>query len=91
MAAGMHCRIGTAHCSGIRTFWVLPPMTAISFPVTFVRLIGPRMVGQWIKAEEDKPLLQTEFQLPTDWPYARLEIEDADGKRAWSNPLWVSG
>ena len=31
-----------------------------------------------------------EFQLPPDWPYARLEIEDADGKLAWSNPLWCS-
>jgi hypothetical protein len=37
---------------------------------------------------EKEPLLQAEFELPTDWPYARLEIEDAYGKRAWSNPLW---
>ena len=59
-------------------------------PVVYVRLIGPRMAGNWIKANEKKPVLQAEFQLPLDWPYARLEIEDADGKRAWSNPLWFS-
>jgi hypothetical protein len=59
-------------------------------PVAYVRLIGPRMGGNWIKAKENKTVLQAEFELPLDWPYARLEIEDADGKRAWSNPLWSS-
>jgi hypothetical protein len=48
------------------------------------------MAGSWIKAREDAPLEQTEFQLPSDWPYARIEIEDADGKRAWSNSLMFS-
>jgi hypothetical protein len=59
-------------------------------PVTYVRLIGARMAGSWIKAKGTEPLLQAEFQLPSDWPYARLEIEDTNGKRAWSNPLWLS-
>jgi hypothetical protein len=58
--------------------------------VAYVRLIGPRMVGQWIKAEENQSIRQAEFQIPLDWPYVRLEIEDAEGKRAWSNPLWAS-
>lgn len=47
------------------------------------------MAGHLIKAREKASLLQAEFQLPSDWPYARLEIEDADGKSAWSNPLWL--
>jgi hypothetical protein len=59
-------------------------------PIAYVRLIGPRMTGNWIKAKDKESVLQAEFQLPPDWPYARLEIEDADGKRAWSNPLWFS-
>ena len=59
-------------------------------PVAYVRLIGPRMAGSWIKAKENEPLLQAEFKLPSDWPYARLEIEDVDGTCAWSNPLWCS-
>ncbi|CAB1066047.1 hypothetical protein D1BOALGB6SA_10846 [Olavius sp. associated proteobacterium Delta 1] len=57
-------------------------------PVTYVRLIGPRRKGQWIHALDKKPVRQTEFELPPDWHYARLEIEDAVGKRAWTNPLW---
>jgi hypothetical protein len=48
------------------------------------------MTGSWLKAKGDAPLLQAEFQLPSDWPYARIEIEDADGKRAWSNSLMFS-
>jgi hypothetical protein len=59
-------------------------------PIAFARLIGSRMVGSWIQATENEPLLRAEFELPSDWPYARLEIEDADGKRAWTNPLWFS-
>ena len=59
-------------------------------PVAYIRLIGSRMAGSWIKAREAVPLLQAEFQLPSDWPYARIEIEDIHGKRAWSNPLWFS-
>jgi hypothetical protein len=59
-------------------------------PVVYARLIGSRMDGSWLNASEDKPLRQAEFKLPPDWPYARIEIEDAAGKRAWSNPLWHS-
>jgi hypothetical protein len=57
--------------------------------VTYVRLIGPRRTGKWIHAPSKNPISRAEFELPRDWPYARLEIEDAVGKRAWSNPLWV--
>ncbi|MGD9284748.1 MAG: CehA/McbA family metallohydrolase [Desulfobacterales bacterium] len=59
-------------------------------PVAYIRLIGSRMAGSWINATDKEPLLQAEFQLPLDWPYARIEVEDIDGKRAWTNPLWCS-
>lgn len=60
-------------------------------PVLYARLIGPRRVGKWINVAEKEPLGHVEFELPLDWTYARLEIEDAAGKRAWSNPLWHHG
>jgi hypothetical protein len=60
-------------------------------PVTYVRLIGPRRTGRWVHALGKKPIGRAEFELPGDWPYARLEIEDAAGKRAWTNPLWTTG
>jgi hypothetical protein len=59
-------------------------------PVAYVRLIGPRMAGTWIKARENETVVHAELELPIDWPYARLEIEDRDGKRSWTNPLWFS-
>jgi hypothetical protein len=57
-------------------------------PVIYARLIGPRMTGKWIHALDKKPICRAEFEIPSGWPYARLEIEDSAGKRAWSNPLW---
>ena len=57
-------------------------------PVTYVRLIGPRRTGKWIHGLGKEPICRAEFELPLNWPYARLEIEDERGKRAWSNPLW---
>jgi hypothetical protein len=65
-------------------------VTVKTSPVTYIRLIGPRRVGKWLHSiDSKKSLLQAEFELPTDWPYARIEIEDAKGKLAWSNSLWI--
>jgi hypothetical protein len=57
-------------------------------PVSYVRLIGPRRTGKWIHSLDKNAICRAEFEIPPDWPYARLEIEDDLGKRAWSNPLW---
>ncbi len=62
-------------------------VTVETSPVTYVRLIGPRRTGKWIHALGKKPICRAEFELPRSWPYVRLEIEDAAGKMAWSNPL----
>ena len=66
-------------------------VTVETSPVAYVRLIGPRRTGKWIHSLNKNAIYRAEFELPNDWPYARLEIEDAGGKRAWSNPLWVFG
>ena len=65
-------------------------VTVETSAATYVRLIGPRRTGKWIHTLGKEAICRAEFELPCDWPYARLEIEDADGKRAWSNPLWFS-
>jgi hypothetical protein len=59
--------------------------------VTYVRLIGPRRTGKWVHAIGKNSIFRVEFDLSCDWPYARLEIEDDGGKRAWSYPLWSLG
>ena len=54
-------------------------------PVKYVRLVGPKSLGTWIVAEGNGI---KEFEIPSGWTYARLEIEDENGKCAWSNPLF---
>ena len=54
-------------------------------PVKFIRLIGPKSLGKWIASKGNGI---KEFEIPSDWTYVRLEIEDENGKRAWSNSLF---
>jgi hypothetical protein len=54
-------------------------------PVKYIRLIGPKSLGKWIASKGNGI---REFEIPSDWTYARLEIEDENGKRAWSNSLF---
>ncbi len=62
-------------------------VVAKTSPIVHARLIGPATKGKW-KAEVDrKKVTKTNFTIPDDWAFARLEIEDAFGKKAWSNPL----
>jgi hypothetical protein len=56
-------------------------------PVVHTRLIGPREKNKYKGVFGGGPITETHFRIPEDWPFARLEIEDADGKTAWSNPL----
>ncbi len=56
-------------------------------PVMHVRLIGPRDKAKWKNALGKEPMTHAHFRIPDDWSYARLEIEDAQGKTAWTNPL----
>lgn len=56
-------------------------------PVRFMRLVGPAYLGTRI-GDFDGSLLETAtFEVPEDWPYTYLEIEDALGRRAWTNTL----
>lgn len=58
-------------------------------PVQFMRLVGPRWRGQQIGSFGRRRLSEASFAVPSDWDYAYLEIEDAQGHRAWTNPLFL--
>lgn len=58
-------------------------------PVQFARLVGPKSWGKRTGSFDGTLLTQAAFPLPPDLAYAYLEIEDAQGRRAWSNPLFV--
>ena len=62
-------------------------ITVRTSPVRFARLVGPHWCGHRCGAFHGKLLTEATFPLPSDWPYAYVEIEDARGRRAWTNTL----
>jgi hypothetical protein len=61
--------------------------------VQYARLVGYGWYGSSHRAEDNKPIYKFEFKLPEnykDWRYLYLEIEDFNGKKAWSNTLFIN-
>jgi hypothetical protein len=58
-------------------------------PVMEIHLVGPAANFNDVYAKENKPLTSLEFkrEKPERFWYVRAEIVDANGKRAWTNPL----
>jgi len=65
-------------------------IVAETSPIIYARLVGPRGINKYRVASEKEPMTETHFRMSENWPYARLEIEDASGRKAWSNPLFIS-
>lgn len=55
--------------------------------VQFIRLVGPAYLGQRLGSFDGRRLTGARFTLPTEWSYVYLEIEDEQGRRAWTNTL----
>jgi hypothetical protein len=60
-------------------------------PVQFVRLVGPAALGARIGSFDGQRYTEATFQVPRDWSYAYVEIEDEFGRRAWTNTLFFDG
>jgi hypothetical protein len=58
-------------------------------PVRFVRLATHGGAGKRAGNFEGELVTSARFEVPASWPFAYLEIEDAQGRRAWSNTLFV--
>jgi len=56
-------------------------------PVVYARLLGPRSACKVRADINKKETTEAHFRIPDDWAFARLEIEDAGGRKSWSNPL----
>lgn len=59
--------------------------------VSFARLVGPRYRGQRTGSFDGSTMTEFELAVPEDFAYARLEIEDPQGRRAWTNTLFTPG
>jgi hypothetical protein len=66
-----------------------PEVMITTSPVRFARLVGPASSGARIGTFDGPLLNEAKFEIPSDWPYAYLEIEDDAGHRAWTNPLFT--
>ncbi len=60
-------------------------------PVRFVRIVGPAVRGERLGTFAGPLLTDVKIPVPRDWDYVYVEIEDHSGKRAWTNPLFVTG
>ncbi len=58
-------------------------------PADTIRLIGKRSTGVRVGAVGRKWLTKAVFEVDRHWPYARIEVEDNKGRRAWTNCLYV--
>ncbi len=65
-------------------------LRAVTSPVRFVRIVGPGILGKRVAAPEGELITEASVELPCEWKYVYLEIEDAAGQRAWSNNLFVA-
>jgi hypothetical protein len=69
--------------------WDRSAVSFTSSPVQFARLVGPAHWGQRVGSFDDHLMTEGSFTVPETWSYAYLEIEDAQGRRAWTNALFV--
>jgi hypothetical protein len=60
-----------------------------SSPVRFVRLVGPHCRGKRLGSFDGPEMTEASLPVVNDWPYSYVEIEDATGKRAWTNGLFT--
>jgi len=64
-------------------------ITVKTSPCQFARLVGPASLGTRVGSFDGRLLSEASFTIPQEWPYAYLEIEDTQRRRAWTNPLFV--
>ena len=50
--------------------------------------LGYRYGGEILSTTTDGQITAARLDLPETAPYARVEVTDARGKRAWTNPIW---
>ena len=58
-------------------------------PAKFIRLVGHRDLGRRIGSYEGRLFTEASFEIPPEWTYAYIELEDPQGRCAWTNSLLV--
>jgi len=58
-------------------------------PVQFLRVVGPAWLSQPHGSFKREFRREWRVRVPSDWPFAYIEIEDDRGRRAWTNTLFL--
>ena len=58
-------------------------------PVQVVRLVGPAWLAKRIGSFDSEEITSASLGVSPDWDYAYVEIEDRQGRRAWTNTLFL--
>lgn len=58
-------------------------------PVSFIRLVGPGSWGRRVGSFDGETFTEASFDVPADWAWAYVEIEDDRGRHAWTNTLFA--
>lgn len=64
-------------------------LTVQCSPVQFARLVGAKWQGARTGSFDGSRMTEVTFAVPQDRPYLYFEIEDDQGRRAWTNPLFL--
>jgi hypothetical protein len=64
-------------------------VTVRTSPVSHIRLVGPGPLGARVGSFEGETFTEATFDVPPDWETARIEIEDPERRRAWTNTLFA--
>ena len=59
-------------------------------PVQFVRVVGPGSAGRRVGSFDGQVMSEAVLAFPETWEYVYVEIEDREGRRAWTNTLVVA-
>ena len=68
--------------------WDGSVLTVRTSPARFARLVGAKWAGARDGAFDGPERTAFSVTIPKDFGYARLEIEDSAGRKAWTNPLF---
>ena len=56
-------------------------------PVSAIRLVDDTPWGRRVMATNGKPVTEAHFDIEEEHAYLRVEVEDANGRRAWTNVM----
>jgi hypothetical protein len=51
--------------------------------------LGYRIRGEVLDVDDRGLVTAARLERPAFAPFGRLELRDAEGGRAWTNPLWI--